>query len=52
MFYDKDLNANIEDAIIFILEEKGVFTDVAMTISREVVHSDGSEMSILFESGV
>ncbi len=52
LFYDKDLDENIEDVVISILKEKDVFTDVTMTSSRDVVHSDGSEMSILSESGV
>lgn len=52
LFYDKNLDKSIEDVIISILKEKDVFTDVTMTSSREIVQSDGSEMSILSESGV
>lgn len=52
LFYDKDLDESIEDVIISILKEEDVFTDVTMTSSREIVHSDGSEMSILSETGV
>ena len=52
LFYDKDLDANIEGVIVSILEEEGVFTDVTVTSSRDIVRSDGREMSLLSESGV
>ncbi|NMB95084.1 MAG: type III restriction-modification system endonuclease, partial [Clostridiaceae bacterium] len=52
LFYDKELDINMEDVILSILEDKDVFTDVTMTSSREIVKSDGTEMSILSESGV
>lgn len=52
LFYDKDLDVNMEDVVFSILEDENVFTDVTMTSSREIVKSDGSEMSILSESGV
>ncbi|MCR1899381.1 type III restriction-modification system endonuclease [Irregularibacter muris] len=52
LFYDKDLDVNMEDVVLSILEAENVFTDVTMTSSREIVKSDGSEMSILSESGV
>lgn len=52
LFYDKDLDVNMEDVVLSILEVENVFTDVTMTSSREIVKSDGTEMSILSESGV
>lgn len=52
LFYDKDLDVNMEDVVLSILEAENVFTDVTMTSSREIVKSDGTEMSILSESGV
>ncbi|MGI6445992.1 MAG: type III restriction-modification system endonuclease, partial [Candidatus Ozemobacteraceae bacterium] len=52
LFYDKDLDVNMEDVVLSILEAENVFTDVTMTSSREIVKSDGTEMLILFESGV
>jgi type III restriction enzyme len=42
----------MEDVVLSILEAENVFTDVTMTSSREIVKSDGTEMSILSESGV
>lgn len=52
LFYDKDLDVNMEDVVLSILEAENVFTDVTMTSSREIVKSDGAEMSILSKSGV
>lgn len=52
LFYDKDLDVNMEDVVLSILEAENVFTDVTMTSSREIVKSDGTEMSILSEPGV
>lgn len=52
LFYDKDLDDNMEDVVLSILEAENVFTDVTMTSSREIVKSDGTEMSILSKSGV
>ena len=37
LFYDKDLDVNMEDVVLSILEAENVFTDVTMTSSREIV---------------
>ena len=52
LFYDKDLDANMDEVVFSILKEKDVFTDVIMTSSREIIKSDGTEMTIVSESGV
>src|SRR5690625_6457282 len=42
----------MKDVVLSILEEQGVFTDVVMTSSREVIQSDGTSMTIADKTGL
>ena len=52
LFYDQDLDANMESVALSIFEKPGVFTDVVMSSSRDIVHSDGTQMSTTTGTGV
>lgn len=52
LFYDNDLNDNIEDVVLSLFEKPGVFTDLVMRSERERVGSTGTEMDVMRESGV
>lgn len=52
LFYDDDLNDNLEDVIVELFEQPGVFTDLVMLSEREKVRSAGNGMSVLRENGV
>lgn len=52
LFYDDDLNEGMESVVLSLLEKPGIFTDVVMTSSREVVHSDGTQMTAVSGAGV
>ena len=52
LFYDNDLNDNIEDVVLGVFEKPGVFTDLVMRSERDKVGSTGTEMSVIRESGV
>lgn len=52
LFYDADLDADMEEVALSLFEKPGVFTDVIMTSSRDVVHSDGIQMSTTAGTGV
>lgn len=52
LFYDDDLNDNIEDIVLALFEKPGVFTDMVMRSERDKVDSTGTEMRIVRESGV
>lgn len=52
LYYDADINADLEGIILNILESGDVFRDVIMTSSRDVVHSDGGQMSVETGTGV
>lgn len=49
--YDKDLDASISDAVLGILENDGIFTDVAISSKRNVVVSDGNTLSVNVSTG-
>jgi type III restriction enzyme len=51
LFYDADLDSDMTDVAVSLLEKPGVFTDVVMTSSRDIVKSDGSQMMIVPEAG-
>lgn len=51
LFYDQDLDGEIETAIIDLLE-KDVFVDVVMTSIRDVVESDGTLVTVVSDTGV
>lgn len=52
LFYDNDLNDNIEDVVLGLFEKPGVFTDLVMRSERDKVGSTGTEMSVLGGTGV
>lgn len=52
LFYDNDLNDNIEDVVLALFEKAGVFTDLVMRSERDKVGSTGTEMNIIRETGV
>ncbi len=52
LFYDNDLNDNLEDVIAGLFEKPGVFTDLVMRSERDKVGSDGNGMSVVRETGV
>lgn len=45
-----DLDSDMIDVVVSLLEKPGVFTDV-MTSSRDVVKSEGSQMTIVSDTG-
>ena len=52
LFYDADLDTDMMAVTLSLLEKPGVFTDVVMTSSRDIVHSDGTQMSRTTGTGV
>lgn len=52
LFYDADLNTDMESVALSIFEKPGVFTDVVMHSSRDIVQSDGEQMSTAIGTGV
>ena len=52
LLYDNDLDDNIEDVILELFEQPGVFTDLVMRSERDKVVSDSLEMNVVRESGV
>lgn len=52
LFYDADLDTVMDAAVLSVLEQTGIFTDVVMTSTREIVESDGIQMSVVSETGV
>ena len=52
LFYDADLNGDMETVALSLFEKPNVFTDVVMSSSRDVVHSDGAQMSTTHGTGV
>ncbi len=52
LFYDSDLNGSLEETVLSLFEKPGVFTDVVLRSSREIVHSDGTQMSAAAGTGV
>lgn len=52
LFYDADLDEDMESVVLSLLEKPGIFTDVVMTSSRDVVHSDGTQMTAVSGTGV
>ena len=51
LFYDSDLDFDMANVVLSLLEKPGVFTDVVMTSSRDIVKSDGSQMMIVSDTG-
>lgn len=52
LFYDNDLNNNIEEVVLKLFEKPGVFSNLIMRSEREVVESTGTKMNISRENGV
>lgn len=52
LFYDNELNNNMEDIAFSIFERPGIFTDLVMRSERDKVESTGTEMNIARETGV
>lgn len=52
LFYDENLNGDMESAILAIFEKPGVFTDIVMSSERDVVAGTGTEMTVVRENGV
>lgn len=50
LYYDADLNDKLDTAILEILEKPGIFNGVVLSSERDIVRSDGSQMST--EAGV
>lgn len=44
LFYDADLNADLESVVLSLLEKPNVFTDVVVSSHRDIVGSDGMQM--------
>lgn len=52
LFYDNDLNDNIDDVVLALFEKPGVFTDLVMRSERDKVGSNGMGMNVVRETGV
>lgn len=52
LFYDNDLNDDIESVILKIFEAPGIFTDLVMLSERETIANNGDEMSTSMHTGV
>ncbi len=52
LFYDDELNENIEDVVLELFEKTTVFSDVTIRSERERVVSEESRLSISSEPGV
>lgn len=52
LYYDYELNDLLEAAVTEILEKENVFSHVVLSSKREVVHSNGSQMSTETGTGV
>lgn len=52
LFYDNDLDDDIESVALAVFEKPGIFTDIVMNSKRDVVQSDGKQMSAVSGTGV
>ncbi len=52
MFYDADINEDMNAVILSILEQPGTFTDMVIRSARELVKSDGDQMEAVTSTGV
>lgn len=46
LIYDSKLDENMDKVALSVLEKPGVFTDVVMTSTRDIVESDGSQIAV------
>ncbi|MDD3193809.1 MAG: type III restriction-modification system endonuclease [Oscillospiraceae bacterium] len=52
LFYDADINEDMNAIILSILEQPGTFTDMVIRSARELVKSDGDQMEAVTSTGV
>lgn len=52
MFYDDNLDDDMDATVLSLFEKPNVFTEVVMTSERESVQSDGIQMNVVRETGV
>ncbi len=52
LYYDAELNDTLDTAILEILEKPGIFNGVVLSSERDIVRSDGSQMSTEVGVGV
>ena len=52
LYYDADINDDMDKVILNILESGDVFRDVTMASTRDVVRSDGTQMAVEAGTGV
>lgn len=52
LFYDSDLNDDIESIALSIFEKPGILTEVVVNSKRDVVNSDGTQMTAAIGTGV
>lgn len=52
LFYDAELDIDLEKVALSLFEKTGVFTDVVMSSSRELIHSAGGNMVKSLGTGV
>ncbi|CAD2078653.1 type III restriction-modification system endonuclease [Jeotgalicoccus meleagridis] len=52
LYFEKEVDQEMDEIVLSILEEPGVFTDMVMTSSREVIESDGHSMTTGNKTGV
>lgn len=53
LFYDQELDADMESVALSLFEKPGVFNeDVVISSRRDVIQSNGTQMSTAIESGV
>lgn len=52
LFYDADLDKGMGAAALSIFEKSEVFTDVVMTSTRDIVQSNGAQMTAVSGTGV
>lgn len=52
LFYDNDVNENIENVVLELFSKKGIFDGLAMRSKREKVKSTGTEVSVVSDVGI
>ncbi|MDD4076960.1 MAG: type III restriction-modification system endonuclease [Bacilli bacterium] len=52
LYYDADLDVDMDAVALSLFEKDGVFSDVVMTSTREIVESDGTQMTTATGVGV
>lgn len=52
LFYDNNLNIEMESVVLSLFEKRGIFTDFVLSSNRDIVHSDGTQMGTTIGTGV